>query len=208
VRLRASDVRPVDSQQIALRCPECHKTTIPIPIGQDWTIGEGYICGQRRCPDPQCNGHVFIVLTKGEVVASYPPSRAEFNPESIPNAVRKSFEEALDCHAHGYNVAAAIMIRRTLEDVCHDRDAKGDDLKARIGDLRTKIVIPQELLDGMDELRILGNDAAHVNAIAFLSITKIELDVAIQFTAELLKSLYQYSSLLQKLRALKAQGSA
>jgi hypothetical protein len=52
------------------------------------------------------------------------------------------------------------MVRRTLEEVCAERQAQGRDLKSRIADLRTKIVIPQELLDAMEELRVLGNDAA------------------------------------------------
>ena len=55
----------------------------------------------------------------------------------------------------------------------------------------------------MDELRLLDNDAAHIEAKAFDSITKPELDIAIEFTTEKLKSLYQYASLLDRLRSLK-----
>ena len=54
------------------------------------------------------------------------------------------------------------MVRRTFEEVCADRGAKGNNLKERIADLRSKIVIPSELLDAMDELRILGNDALRI----------------------------------------------
>ena len=84
-----------------------------------------------------------------------------------------------------------------------ERQAQGKDLKQRIADLRSKIVIPQELLDAMDELRILGNDAAHIEAKEYDSISDAEITVAIHFTKEILKSLYQYSALLTKLRALK-----
>jgi hypothetical protein len=93
-------------------------------------------------------------------------------------------------------VASAIMVRRTLEEICADRRAIGRDLKDRIQDLKTKIVLPQELLDAMDELRILGNDAAHLEAKAYDNISEEELNVAIEFTKEILKALYQYSSLL------------
>ncbi|NMC21818.1 MAG: DUF4145 domain-containing protein, partial [Thermogutta sp.] len=75
----------------------------------------------------------------------------------------------------------------------------------RISDLRSKIVIPNELLDGMDELRILGNDAAHIEAKDYGEISDVEVTVAIAFTKEILKALYQYSSLLDKLRSLKKQ---
>ena len=95
------------------------------------------------------------------------------------------------------------MVRLTFEEVCADRGAKGNNLKERIADLRSKIVIPSELLDAMDELRILGNDAAHIEAKDYESVSKEEATIAIEFTKEILKSLYQYTSLLGKLKSLK-----
>jgi hypothetical protein len=55
----------------------------------------------------------------------------------------------------------------------------------------------------MDELRILGNDAAHIEAKEYENISNEELSVAIEFTKEILKGIYQYSSLLSKMRSLK-----
>ena len=55
----------------------------------------------------------------------------------------------------------------------------------------------------MDELRILGNDAAHIEAKDYESVSKEEATIAIEVTKEILKSLYQYTSLLGKLRSLK-----
>ena len=178
------------------------------PLGQhDYAVafdnGNQYICGQRRCPNPACHGHIFIVFHGDQVIKAYPPIRLDFDPENVPSGVLKTFEEAITCHSQGCYVAAAIMVRRTLEEVCSERQATGKDLKARINDLRSKIVIPGELLDAMDELRILGNDAAHIEAKDYDAISDTEVTVAIQFTKEILKSLYQYSSLLAKLRALK-----
>ena len=176
------------------------------PLGpHDFAIGGNYVCGQRRCPNPQCHGHLFVVLQGNGVVASYPPIRLDFDPENIPEKVKRTLDEAITCHANGCFVAAAIMVRRTLEEVCAERNAQGKDLKARIGDLRSKIVVPTELLDALDELRILGNDAAHVEAKEFENISDAGITVAIQFAKEILKSLYQYQSLLGRLRALKKQ---
>ena len=95
------------------------------------------------------------------------------------------------------------MVRRVLEEVCRDKQATGNDLKAKIAALRGNIVIPQELLDAADELRILGNDAAHVEARAYDSVGKDEATIAIELAKEILKAVYQYSSLVSKLRALK-----
>ena len=189
---------------VTARCPNCGHEAVMAPLGQsDVYINGELVCGQRKCPNPSCNGHLFVVLKQGQLVTAYPPIRLDFEPENLPPTVLKTFEEAISCHAGGLFISAAIMVRRTLEEVCAERQAQGKDLKQRIADLRSKIVVPQELLDAMDELRILGNDAAHIEAKEYDNISEIEVSVAIHFTKEILKSLYQYSALLSKLRSLK-----
>jgi hypothetical protein len=54
------------------------------------------------------------------------------------------------------------MVRRTLEEIRLDRGATGKDLKARIAALSSKVILSKELLEAADELRLLGNDAAHM----------------------------------------------
>jgi hypothetical protein len=96
------------------------------------------------------------------------------------------------------------MIRKTLEEICEEREAEGKNLFVRLKDLGTKILIPKELIDAMDELRLLGNDATHIEAQTFNEIGKNEIEISIEFTKEILKAVYQYESLLSKLRNLKA----
>jgi hypothetical protein len=112
-------------------------------------------------------------------------------------------EEAITCHADGCFVAAAIMVRKTLEELCRDRQAQGRDLKERIRDLGTKIVLPHDLLSGLDDLRLLGNDAAHIESREYDKLGKEEVEIGIEFTKEVLKATYQYSTLLGRLRSLK-----
>ena len=95
------------------------------------------------------------------------------------------------------------MVRRTLEEVCSDRGASGNDLKNRLKALRSVIVLPTELLDAADELRILGNDAAHLEAKVYDEVGKEEVEAAIDLCKEILKAVYQLSSLVQRLRSLK-----
>jgi hypothetical protein len=113
----------------------------------------------------------------GNLLFHYPFRSVSLNKENIPASIIKTFDEAVTCHAQNCFVASAIMIRRTLEEICEER--------------------------GMDELRLLGEDAAHIEADTFTQISSQELDVAIEFTIEFLKALYQYSSLLSKMRELK-----
>jgi hypothetical protein len=53
-------------------------------------------------------------------------------------------------------VASAIMVRKTLEELCKERNATGPNLKERIKALGTKVVLPEDLLVGLDDLRLLG----------------------------------------------------
>ena len=100
-------------------------------------------------------------------------------------------------------VAAAIMIRKTLEEICIDKGAIGDNLYKKIQDLSKKILIPKELIEAMHELRLLGNDAAHIEAETYNNIGREELIISIDFTQEIIKAIYQYENLLGKLRSLK-----
>ena len=61
----------------------------------------------------------------------------------------------------------------------------------------------QELLEALDDLRLLGNDAAHVESQVYNQVGKDEVELALDVTKEVLKSVYQYADLLNRLRALK-----
>lgn len=69
--------------------------------------------------------------------------------------------------------------------------------------LGQNVLVPKDLLDAADELRLLGNDAAHIKAKNYDAIGKDEAALAIELAKELLKAVYQYTSLVSKLRALK-----
>jgi Domain of unknown function (DUF4145) len=190
---------------VALRCPACRQigTFEPLQNVTDIHVAPLFL-GQRRCPNPQCRTHVFCIYDpNGKVLKSYPPERIDFDPKNIPVPIAKTFTEAVACRAEGLHVAAAIMIRRTLEELCEDEQATGATLKARIAALQGSVVLPQSLLQALDDLRLLGNDAAHIEAKTFDAIGEDELDVAIELTKEILKSVYQLDDLLNRLRALK-----
>jgi hypothetical protein len=146
---------------------------------------------------------VFFVVEAGKLAVSFPAETIDFDATNIPVSVQGAFEEAIKCHAQSCFVAAAIMVRKTLEELCRDRGAAGGNLKERIKALGTKAVLPQELLDGLDDLRLLGNDAAHIESQEYAKVGKEEVEIGIEFAKEVLKAVYQYSTLLNRLRSLK-----
>jgi hypothetical protein len=163
------------------------------------------ILGQRRCPDPDCRTHVFFVWNKStqRALVSYPTERIDFDTTDIPASIVSTFEEAISCHASQCYVASAIMVRKTLEEICRERGATGGNLKQRLESLRAKIVLHQDLLDGLDDLRLLGNDAAHIESQQYDKVGQEEVEVGIEITKEVLKAVYQYASLIGRLQKLK-----
>lgn len=199
------------NRPLAMRCPHCRQQGALEADSQakDQGVGSGFMVGHRRCPDPDCYQHIFVVFKNpnGELVATYPAERLDFDASNLPDRVREALEEAVACHAAEAYVAAGMMVRKTLELVCEDREAEGDTLYARIEALRDKVVIPQELLEGMHDLRLLGNDAAHVESRVYNQVGKEEVEIAMDVAKEVLKSVYQLSGLLDRLRGLKRHDS-
>ena len=190
---------------IAIRCPHCGHNGTFISIGQDmYESQQNLIIGQRRCPNEKCRGHIFFISQpNGEIIRTFPSDTIPFDKTGIPDRILDAFTEAITCHANNCFIASAIMIRKTLEEICSHEASTGKNLKDRLKDLGSKIMIPRELIEGMDELRLLGNDAAHIEANTFEEIGKNEIEISIEFTKEILKASYQYEDLLTKLRSLK-----
>ncbi|MCX5893230.1 MAG: DUF4145 domain-containing protein [Deltaproteobacteria bacterium] len=169
---------------LVTKCPSCgHDATfLRIENLSDINVDGIFWIGQRMCPNPSCFGHILFIRTVDKILATFPALRIDFEKQGIPEKVLSIFEEAITCHANQCFTAAAIMIRKALEEICIDKGAAGANLKLRIQQLGSKIIIPKELLEGMDELRLLGNDAAHFESKIFDKIDKEEVEIAIEFT--------------------------
>jgi hypothetical protein len=200
---------------VSLRCPSCGQNGTFESTGvsdlqaldMQAATAQSVRVGTRICPNQACKLLLFVVtdLQAGGIVAAYPPEVIDLDTTNIPTAVQHALSEAITCHANECYIAAAIMVRKTLEELCADRGAEGSNLKERISALRDKVVVPEELLTGADDLRLLGNDAAHIESQVYAQVGREEVAVGIEFAKELLKAVYQMSALLQRLRGLKAQ---
>lgn len=206
IKARSVGAVPSGGVSANLRCPGCGQLgTFELLVGNssDFVLDGRIRIGERRCPNVDCQTVLFFVWENNQIAKSYPALRIDFDKTSIPGPIVSALEEAIICHANECFVAAAIMVRKTLEELCRERGAQGKDLKERIRDLGTKIVLPNELLNGLDDLRLLGNDAAHIESREYDQIGKEEVEIGIEFTKEVLKATYQYSALLTRLRGLK-----
>jgi len=189
---------------LAIRCPGCgHNGTFEAVGILDIIVPPETHLGIRRCPNSSCRNILYHIRQGNNVLQTFPFLRIDFDRTNIPEKVLSALEEAITCHSNQCYVASAIMIRKSLDLLCTDRGATGSNLKERITSLGNKVLIPKELLDGMDDLRLLGNDAAHIESKVFDEVGKEEVEIGIEFAKEILKAVYQYSSLLAKLKSLK-----
>jgi len=173
-------------------------------VSTDKETGLLVLWGSRACPDRDCGALVFVIYDDNAVVlSSFPPETLDFDATNLPSSVREALEEAVKCHAQQCYAAAAIMVRKTLEEVCADRGAAGTTLYARIEALGSKIVLPTGMLQALHDLRMLGNDAAHLEAQAYTHVGQDEVEAAIEVTKEILKATYQYEDIMRRLAALK-----
>jgi hypothetical protein len=198
-----------------IRCPHCmHMGSFTAVIQHDFQVGHIKIqnnspfstgastIGIRVCPNVDCRGIVLVVMGKAGTIV-LPSEVLDFDSADIPPAIAASLEEAIKCHSSQCYKAAALMVRRVLEELCEERGATGNNLKDRITALAKIVIIPLELIQAADHLRLLGNDAAHIEAKTYQTIGEPEVRLSIDLTKELLKGAYQYKGLLGRLTALQ-----
>ena len=197
-------------RSVQVRCPGCGQqgTFDALPVYDARLVtqdGRPCITGVRACPAEKCRCLLFFILDQkqGELLATYPTETLDFDASGVPIPVSEALSEAVNCHGAQCYTAAAMMVRKTLEALCEDQGATGNNLYERIKNLRSVIVLPDALLEGLNELRLLGNDAAHVESKTFDQVGQAEVEVCIDVAKEVLKAVYQYSSLVERIRSLK-----
>lgn len=205
-----------DLPSISIRCPHCRElgsfnlaqvNAISFTKSGSYgpnRVGRVFFASIRICPNTKCMGLVFVVQSNDEIIEIEPPQLLDFNLENLPSRCQETLKEAVARHGAGAYRAAAMMVRRLLEEICEENAADGKDLHNRLVALKRLVVLPQPLFDAMSELKALGNDAAHVEAKAYDKIGREEAEDSIELAKEILKALYQLKGLLGRLLARKA----
>src|SRR5215471_18728759 len=109
---------------VKLRCAVCRQRGTFDPIGgqdvQLYTQAGQQVAGYRRCPDPSCQALILFVA-RGSDLTTFPAERTDFDSTNIPATVLVALEEAVTDHANQCFISAAIMVRKTLEELCLDQ---------------------------------------------------------------------------------------
>ena len=90
----------------------------------------------------------------------YPENK--LNLKNVPKNIASSFEAALKIKNINSDLTL-LSLRKTLELICNDNNAKGKDLNSKIKSLIEDKVFPVEFEDAYWIIRHLGNKAAHAD---------------------------------------------
>jgi hypothetical protein len=163
---------------VALHCPWCgivSRTTSGI-FHQAETRRGRECYAVAICQVRECNRAVFLIIgAPADFIFSradmpfeakvYPAAEAQYEPDGVPKEIAKEFCEALECHWNGHNLGAALVGRRVLQ------AAARDVLGGKLTRLELEIAaIPDDKLnkalkDQATHVRLIGNDAAHVEPV-------------------------------------------
>jgi hypothetical protein len=177
------------------------------PLSEDTVIGHNTFISVRRCTNDECRGVVFYYRGREGNVKTLPYRSIDGSKADIPSGVRNALEEATICHFSGCYVAAAIMIRRALAEICDNAGIADGDLSQRLTSLGQTLVIPSELLAGLRDLPMLGDAALSSESAIYRTVSREAVQVGIDCVQAILKALYEYNTLVGRLEALKDQRS-
>jgi hypothetical protein len=157
------------------------------------------------CQVRECNRAVFLVIDdvydrffkypQAYPAKVFPSAEASYKEEGVPPQIAKEFCEALECSWNGHAIGAALVGRRVLQAACRNV------LGGRRRDLETEIRdVPDERLnkglkDQATHVRLLGNDAAHVDPI-----DPADVDDLLGFVEAVLDALYVTPAKVAKLQ--------
>jgi len=164
-------------QKKITQCPHCGNRTPHNDLHSIRVVDEIEADGQKydypvdytlwQCST--CDGVSLYLVTQDDwsnpeddyfdVASMVYPDEKKFE-NVVPDSVRNSYAEAKKVKNNS-SCAFAVLIRRSLEQICVDQDATGQSLKDKISDLASKDIIPKNLSRMADALRFLGNMGAH-----------------------------------------------
>lgn len=201
---------------VELDCPWCGIRSSVESVVFHYSSRDGggrYLYTVAVCPARDCDRASFLIITDPykrffdyvEIYAAkvFPNAHADYAPEGVPEQIAMEFCEALECGWAGHDIAAALVGRRVLQAAA--RDVIGTKLK----NLQEEIeAIPDDRLnkalkEQAHHVRLIGNDAAHVDPVA-----KEDVEDLLAFVEQVLDALYVGPTKVAKLQAKRDAAKA
>ena len=142
----------------------------------------------KRCKDPFIAQQEFneipgeFSVPESDPVQVY-PHKHNIPLGSVPKTARQAYLEALHAYRCQLFESCVIMCRKCVEAVCSEHGESKKPLAQRLKRLQDNGIIDQTILQWANEVRMLGNDAAHDLK---MQITKTDAKDTLDFTEAVL----------------------
>lgn len=168
----------------------------------DWVESVQYtLCKCPSCSSPilahQEYDYVAGDLEWGMAIKMFPSNAFHINP-IIPEKLRKALVECIQCYKSKSYTATAIMCRRAIEGFCSIRGVEERNLDLSIKKLRDEGIINEQLFEWANQLRLVGNEAAHNIDSEFTSIDAKDI---LDFTIAILDFTYSFKDKFDRFKA-------
>lgn len=156
-----------------LLCPHCynetsHKLILTHRLEPTWYQSNGEPCEGPPTPVTYlgfacstCNDlSLYLIIDDDDDTMRLEYPKSHILEASIPLPIRKNYAEAKLLQKRSPN-AFAVMIRRSLEALCDDKNVRSGTLRDRLKALTESKEMPPILAEASSALRLLGNAGAH-----------------------------------------------
>jgi hypothetical protein len=127
----------------------------------------------------------------------FPSPKREF--EHLPVTISRSYDIAVKLIAIE-PIASAVFAGRTLEFLCNDCDAKGNNLFEKIKFLGEQELLPRPLVEMAQSLRVFRNIAAHDPQVKNTIVSKDDAGVLCDICAVILEYIYELPAMLSRVQ--------
>lgn len=171
---------------VVLFCPICKNYNL-INAYWDHTYGETNITNEYDIYNGNAVEETYIYPINSSLISQ--------KADLIPQNVITNFERAIDLKSRDEE-SCLIKLRKTLEMLCLDKNAEGDNLYQKISYLSESGVLPKTLNSASTLTRKLGNIGAHESNI---DISSSELKSVIELVEYIIQYIYVLPKEIEKL---------
>jgi hypothetical protein len=160
---------------------ESHVATTSTGNRREWTF--------MTCP--RCGGAVSVESAyslPGVVISVVPATKADGEVQHLPSDVSEYYNNAITVLNAGVPSAAAVELRRTLEAAAKHQDITVTPLVKAIEEMVSQGLVTKSFSSVLGHVRKIGNQGAHANDDP---ISESEVRVALNFTTQILKNLFE-----------------
>ncbi|MEU7000841.1 DUF4145 domain-containing protein [Nonomuraea sp. NPDC046570] len=186
-------------------CPACgrptvarepdglHRVFLPAAL-RPYSLAVCQSCGQALLLEPESEAPDTDPeeLPAGAARVLWPSAWRPIAAE-VPPVVGQELTRARECLSTGSPSSAVLHVRRLLEAVCQDHGVRGRTLFHALGELRRRGHIDAWLLTWAEELRELGNEAAHLGSGGRAALGRREAIDAVELAEAFVDYLYVFS---------------